>query len=103
MPIDVEKYFNDAVNSLSGGLLSNIFGNTLSVSLLLSCLIFIIISAVYSETSRFKTFFYIFWSLFVTLLIHHSVVKGRIKKSSSDDMVANISGGIDELQPLETL
>lgn len=103
MPIDIEKYFNDAVTSLSGGFLSNVFGNSLYISLLLSCLIFIIISAVYSESTRFKTFFYIFWSLFVVLLIHHSVLKSRIKKSSGDDMVATISGGIDELQPIEAL
>jgi hypothetical protein len=101
MPVDIESYFNSAVDSVNSGMLSGVFGNSLYVSLLISCLVFVVVWAVYAEDRKFKTFFYIFIMIFPALLVHHHILTNRIKRSSEDDMVAGISGGLDELQPLE--
>ena len=40
MPVDVGSYFNSVVDTINGGMLSNVFGNSLYVSLLITCVIF---------------------------------------------------------------
>jgi hypothetical protein len=103
MPVDIGSYFNSAVDTINNGMLSNVFGNSLHMSLLLTCIIFVIVWAIYADDRKFKTFFYIFCAVFGTMLLHHSVLTSRIKTASSDQMVGEISGGLDELQPLSHL
>lgn len=100
MPVDVGSYFNSLVDTINGGMLSNIFGNSLYVSLLLTCVIFVIVWAVYADDRKFKTFFYMFCAVFGTMLIHHTLLTDRIKSKSEELAVGALSGGLDDLQPL---
>jgi len=100
MPVDVGSYFNSLVNMINGGMLSSVFGNSLYVSLLITCVVFVIVWTIYAEDRKFKTFFYMFCVVFGAMLIHHNILTNRIRSSSDEKMVENISDGLDELQPL---
>ena len=114
MPID----FNNTITSLSkktfgNTFLSSLFGNTISVSFMISLVIILIIMIMYPAKSGTKfTIFakmmiYIYFSVLLITFLHDSVVKYKIKQdldnNIEEDGMNNITVGNDIIYSTEKI
>lgn len=94
--MDLASLSKSFTESLSEGVLANLFTNPIYVSLLITTTIVLIVICMYNESKLVKTSFYIFCTCMFIVFIHNKMLLIAHRKQLCSNDTENIVNSIDQ-------